>query len=131
MRGWPSRFTEKAALLGGRVAMNTDLKEAIKKSSLHFGNEVGVYKSVAQEGMEFILKGNTNDFSRLKRETHELKTQLRKHNFSFGEDSVDYESDSHRGYKNYGVQHYHQIHEGGQNDYNYNVDLMSSLSFTP
>lgn len=105
------RLTEKAALLG-KVQMNTDLKEAIKKSSLHFGNEPPNYKSIAHEGMENILKGNTNDFSKLKQETTDLKTALRKHNFEFGGETVNYESDSHRGYKNYGVEHYRQISEG-------------------
>jgi len=105
------RLSEKAAALG-RVQMNTELKEAVKKSSLHFGNERTVYKSVAQEGMEFILRGTTNDFARIRDETNTLKTNLRRHNFSLGEDAVDYKSDSHRGYQNYGTHHYHQIHEG-------------------
>ena len=105
------RLTEKAALLG-KVAINTDLKEAIKRSSLHFGNEAPVMKSVAHEGMENILKGNTNDFAKLKRETQELTAQLRQHNFSFGEEKNEYKSDSHRGYQNYGVEHYRQINEG-------------------
>lgn len=105
------RFTEKAALLG-KVEMNTGLKEAIKKSSIHFGNESGTFKSVAHEGMEYILKGNTNDFSKLKRETKELTSNLRKHNFTFGDEKNEYKSDSHRGYQNYGAEHYRQIGEG-------------------
>ena len=80
--------------------MNTDLKEAIKRSSLHFGNEKPCYKSVAHEGMEFILNGNTNDFSKLKNEIRDMTVQLRKHNFTFGDESVEYKSDSHKGFKN-------------------------------
>jgi len=91
------------------------LKAAIKRSSLHFGNEERTkdnMKSVAHEGMENILGGNTNDFAKLKRETQELTTALRRHNFSFGEEKNEYLSDSHRGYQNYGKEHYRQIIDG-------------------
>ena len=37
----------------GKVAMNTDLKEAVKKSSIHFGNEPLDYKSVVR--ITFLL----------------------------------------------------------------------------
>jgi hypothetical protein len=79
-----------------KVEMNRELKEAIKKSSLHFGNETVAYKSVAHEGMEY--KGNQNNFAKLKEEVQEMTATLRKHNFSFGEEPVLYESDYTRGY---------------------------------
>lgn len=91
------------------------LKSQIKASSLHFGNEKRtkeLMQSVAQEGMETILAGNSNDFAKLKADTIELTTALRKHNFEFGNETVEYISDSHRGYKNYGQEHYNQIVQG-------------------
>jgi len=80
----------------GRVTMNTELKEAVKKSSLHFGNEPVRYETVGQESMKH--HSNTNDFAALKKEVQEQTATLRKHNFSFGDESVLYESDYQRGY---------------------------------
>jgi len=91
------------------------LKQSIKASSLHFGNEKRtkeLMQSVAHEGMENILKGNTNDFAKLKQDTVDLTNALRKHNFEFGNASLEYISDSHRGYQNYGKEHYGQIVAG-------------------
>ena len=47
-----------------KVSMNSDLKEAVKKSSIHFGNEKVHYESVAHEGMHY--RGNENNFTKLK-----------------------------------------------------------------
>lgn len=80
----------------GRVAMNNDIKEAVKKSSLHFGNENVEYKSVAHEAMEY--RGNENNFAKLKEEVQQMTATLRKHNFSFGEEEVLYQTDYNRGY---------------------------------
>lgn len=79
-----------------RVGMNTSLKEAVKKSSIYFGNEAVEYSSVAHDSM--LYKGNENNFSKLKAEVKEMKTTLTRHNFSFGDEKVDYVSDYHRGY---------------------------------
>jgi hypothetical protein len=81
----------------GRVTMNTELKEAVKKSSLHFGNEPVRYETVGQDSMKY--HGNTNnEYATLKREVQEQTATLRKHNFSFGDEAVLYESDYQRGY---------------------------------
>lgn len=79
-----------------RVESNNMLKEAIKKSSIAFGHEHPLYKSVAHESMEY--RGSANDFTTMKNEVNDMKTSLRKHNFSFGDESVDYTSDYQRGY---------------------------------
>lgn len=75
---------------------NTELKEAVKKSSLHFGNEPMRYETVGQESMKY--HGNTNDFATLRKEVQEQTATLRKHNFSFGDETVAYQSDYQRGY---------------------------------
>lgn len=80
----------------GRVKMAQDVMDAVKRSSLHFGNEKPVWKSVSHEAMEF--EGNTNDFQKLKEDTVKLTAALRKHNFSFGEEPIEYVSDQTRGY---------------------------------
>lgn len=106
-----AKFQDKRA----EKAAADELKAAIKASSLHFGNErrtKSLMQSVAHEGMENILKGNTNDFAKLKQDTVELTQALRKHNFEFGNERVEYMSDSHRGYQNYGSEHYGQIVAG-------------------
>ena len=36
-----------------KIGLNSSLKEAVKKSSLHFGNAAVDYKSVAHEAMEY------------------------------------------------------------------------------
>lgn len=79
-----------------RVQMNTHVKEAVKKSSLHFGNEKVRYETVAHEAMQY--KGNENDFAKLQREVHDMKITLSRHNFTLGDEKVDYTSDYHRGY---------------------------------
>ena len=71
-------------------------KEMIKKSSLHFGNESVKYESVAHEAMEY--RGTQANFSALKKEVGAMSANLRKHNFSFGEEKVLYQSDYSRGY---------------------------------
>lgn len=74
----------------GRVKMAQEVMDAVKRSSLHFGNEAIRYKSVAHEAMEFQSAGGSNEkeFQKLKEDTVALTAALRKHNFSFGEVSV-------------------------------------------
>lgn len=79
-----------------KVAMNSELKEAVKRSSLHFGNEPVRYHTVGQDSMQY--HGGTNDFQKLKADTEELKTALRKHNFVLGDEKILYQSDYQRGY---------------------------------
>lgn len=79
-----------------RVAMNVGLKEAVKKSSIHFGNEPVSYTTTAQEGMRYL--GNENNFAKLKEEVKDMTATLRKHNFSFGDEKVSYQSDYNSGY---------------------------------
>ncbi len=79
-----------------RVAMNVDLKEAVKKSSIHFGNESVVYASTAHDSMRY--QGNENNFAQLKAEVKDMTATLRKHNFSFGDEKVSYQSDYNSGY---------------------------------
>lgn len=79
-----------------KVEMNADLKEAVKKSSLHFGNHKPNYETVGGESMKF--HGNLNDFAALRKEVQEQTTTLRKHNFTLGDEKVSYESDYQRGY---------------------------------
>ncbi len=79
-----------------RVGMNSSLKEAVKKSSIYFGNEPVQYETVAHNAMQY--RGNQNNFSALKEEVTNMKASLRKHNFSFGDERVHYASDYHRGF---------------------------------
>lgn len=72
------------------------MKEMIKKSSLHFGNEPVEYTSVAHQAMEY--RGTQANFTALKEEVGKMATNLRKHNFSFGEEKVHYQSDYNRGF---------------------------------
>lgn len=87
-----------------RVAMNTELKNAIKKSSIHFGNEKVQYGTTAHEAMRY--NGNENNFAQLKDEVKEMTATLRKHNFSFGDERVEYESDYHAGYGSVPIEAY-------------------------
>lgn len=79
-----------------RVGMNTQLKEAVKKSSIYFGNEPVRYETVAHEAM--LYKGNENDFSKLQKEVTDMKVTLSRHNFTLGDEKIEYISDYHRGY---------------------------------
>lgn len=80
----------------GRVGMNTELKEAIKKSSIHFGLEPVQYQSTAHEAMKYM--GTVEDRARLKEEVKEMTATLRKHNFTFGDERVVYKTDYEAGY---------------------------------
>jgi len=80
----------------GRVQMNANVKEAVKKSSIHFGNERVQYATTAHEAMRY--GGNENDFSKLKEEVRTMTETLRKHNFSLGDEKVSYVSDYNSGY---------------------------------
>lgn len=91
-----------------RVEMNRGLKEAVKKSSIHFGNEKVEYETVAHEAMRY--RGNENDFSKLKEEVTAMTANLRKHNFSFGDEKIVYESDYHRGYGSLPAEAYSMTH---------------------
>lgn len=67
-------------------------------SSINFGTETPEYRSTAHDAM--VIKGNgAIDYSAMKEEVVKLKTHLRKHNFTFGEEPVDYTSDYKRGSK--------------------------------
>lgn len=79
-----------------KVTMNKDVKEAVKKSSLHFGNEPVTYRTVGMESMQY--HGNENNFAKLKQEVKEMTTTLRAHNFSFGDEKVAYVTDYVSGY---------------------------------
>jgi len=79
-----------------RGQSNNELKEAIKKSSIHFGQEKTNYQSVAHESMEY--HGNQNSFEKLRDDIKEMTATLRKHNFSFGDEEVEYKSDYQRGF---------------------------------
>ena len=69
-----------------RPMMASDVMMLVKKSSLHFGNEPITWSSVASEGYKY--KGNMNNFAVMKDEVRTLTANLRKHNFSFGEEKV-------------------------------------------
>ena len=79
-----------------RATANNDLKAAIKKSSIHFGQEKVNYESVAHESMQY--RGNQSTFDKMRDDIKEMTVTLRKHNFSFGDESVEYKSDYQRGY---------------------------------
>lgn len=79
-----------------KIAMNNDLKEAIKKSSLHFGNEKVQYTTVQQEATK--ARKSDVDWNKQKEDIATMTAALRKHNFSFGEEKVEYLSDQTRGY---------------------------------
>lgn len=74
----------------------SSVKEMIKKSSLHFGNEPVDYQSVSHSAMEY--KGSAANYIALKDEVNKMANTLRQHNFSFGEEKVVYQSDYSRGY---------------------------------
>lgn len=88
----------KHDLSGARPGLNKELKEQIKKSSLHFGNEPVNYKSVASEG--YINRGVESPaaFDQRRHEIKEMTARLRKHNFSMGDEPVDYTSDYTSGF---------------------------------
>ena len=92
-----------------KVAMNNDLKEAIKRSSLHFGNEKVDYQTVQQEAT--LPRKSNVDFMKLKQDIAEQTASLRKHNFSFGEEKVEYISDQTRGYGSVPLEAYSQRQE--------------------
>jgi len=96
---------ETTTKAGVRAAAEAELRCKTKptvsipaqKSSIDFGSEPPVYKSVAQEGMTY--HGTTNDFAKMKSDVNALKTHLRRHQISMGDDKVDYTSDYRRGYR--------------------------------
>jgi len=75
-----------------------------KLSSIHFGNEAVNYHSVAQDAMRY--KGNENNFSQLKAEVKEMTATLRKHNFSFGDEKLSYQSDYQSGFGSVPIEAY-------------------------
>lgn len=104
-------FSASEAFKGtGKVAMNNSLKEAVKKSSISFGNESVAYHTVSHDSMKY--HGNTNNFSALKEEVAAMTATLRKHNFSLGDEKVEYQSDYNRGY---GTVHTEAYSKSGEN----------------
>lgn len=85
----------------GKLTMNQDVKDAVKRSSIHFGNEKVGYRTCSAEGYEkdesnFVQAGR--DYAAKKAEIKEMTKTLRAHNFSFGEEVIEYVSDQTRGY---------------------------------
>ena len=80
--------------VGGRQSQCTPARE----SSIQFGSERGVnYKTVAQESM--VYHGNANDFEASRKNVNDLKTHLRRHQISLGDEKVEYVTDNQRGFK--------------------------------
>lgn len=79
--------------------LNKEVEKFIKQSSLYFGNDQPVYKSVAHEGMEY--KGNNTEFDLIQATTAKLKKDLRACHYSLGEDKIEYTTDYQRGYQPY------------------------------
>jgi hypothetical protein len=97
-------MAEAEHFTGGRSHIFSDLKEAIKRSSITFGREPTNYTTVMREATEY--KGNPYNFKQIREEITSMKANLRKHNFSLGDDPVDYTSDYTRGYGSIGADHY-------------------------
>ncbi len=94
-----------------KLAMPQDVKNAVKRSSIHFGNEKCNYKTVAAEG--YLIEQSSfaqaaRDFQTKKKEIASMTETLRKHNFSFGEEKIEYVSDQTRGYGSVPVAAYGQ-----------------------
>ena len=93
------------------VSVPQDVKNAIKKSSIHFGNEKSAYKTCSAEGYDkdestFAQAGA--DYATKRAEIAKQTATLRKHNFSFGEEVIEYVSDQTRGYGSVPVEAYGQ-----------------------
>lgn len=86
-----------------------DVKEAVKKSSITFGNEPVNYKTVMHEATEY--KGNLNNFEATRKEIVAMKASLRKHNFTLGDDRIDYTSDYQRGFGSIGSDFYRSANQ--------------------
>jgi hypothetical protein len=91
-----------------KIPFNKEAMMAIKRSSLHFGNEKVNYHTVMRDAT--AEKAGTNDFAALQAQTEELKKNLRKHNFTLGDQKVLYESDYSSGFGkeegSFNVKHY-------------------------
>lgn len=91
-----------------RSTMNSSLKEAVKKSSLYFGNEPVTYRSVAADGFTpatVDIASATNIATR-KQELKSMKDRLTRHNFTLGEERVDYTTDYASGFSGYSADAY-------------------------
>lgn len=84
--------------------LGKDLVQQIRNSSISFGNEPTNYNTIAHDAMEY--RGNTQNFEKTRKEIQTMKANLRKHNFNFGDDQVDYTSDYKRGYSNVNEENY-------------------------
>ena len=73
-----------------KAELNKNMKEAVKKSSLDFGNEKINYESVMTGQMKRVsANGGSNvDFEKRKKEIGDMTATLRRHNFSLGDHKV-------------------------------------------
>jgi hypothetical protein len=82
--------------------LNKEVERFIKQSNLYFGNAEPEFTSTAHVGMAGGVAGdNLNDFKKTRDLTNKLKKELRTHNFSLGDDKVDYTTDHQRGFQPY------------------------------
>ncbi|GMI45554.1 hypothetical protein TrCOL_g7775 [Triparma columacea] len=82
--------------------LNKEVEKFIKQSSLYFGNDQPIWKSVATEGMENILKAEKRDIAQEMRDHHEKKMHLKFHtSIKWGDDTHDWTTDYQRGYQPY------------------------------
>jgi hypothetical protein len=72
-------------------AGRTEMLRPKQTSSISFGNELPLYASSNAEAMTY--HGNMNNFAKSREDVAALTANLRKHNFEFGEEPVDYLSD--------------------------------------
>ena len=74
-----------------KLVMNADLKNAVKASSVHFGNEATSYTSCSHEGYMNRATANSGEERQKKKDEIAAQTaKLRKHNFSFGEEDIEW-----------------------------------------
>ena len=68
-----------------------------RESSIQFGAEKEInYRSTAQDSM--VYNGSANDFEASRKNVVALKTHLRRHQISLGEEPVEYVTDNQRGF---------------------------------
>ncbi|RYG66121.1 hypothetical protein EON64_10485 [archaeon] len=83
-RGGAATSTASNHAATGETSPNA-LMEAIKKSSIHFGNEKTQYSSVCNS--EFVYRGvGGEEYLKRKQDIQDMTYTLRKHNFTLGDE---------------------------------------------
>jgi hypothetical protein len=111
--------TKSALALAHKLSVKQDIIDRPKNvSSIYFGSNPNEYQTETKRSSASLGKSDRLQYVQRKQEMSQMKTNLLRRNFSFGEEEVEYISDYQRGYVALSPEVYKSgLHREGMKEY--------------